>query len=475
MKRWIWPALAIVVLIVAGVTLVALPSTPEWTTSSADALAEFEAGEAALNKFYMTEALRHFERATEIDPGFLFAKWRVTRLRSMEGADQPSQFVDELMKADLSRLTPRERFFIEYWRAVENKQPEEAARLLDECVKASPNDTYILDRKARVAWLERDFDVADRVFQEVLERDLNWVTAYNMLGYIKMEQGRFKEAEEHFKSYRFIAPDQANPHDSLGELYITVGRYDEAEISLNRAIEIKKDFWASYLHLAIMFAYIGDFDAVERVIDRGRGAGMPDDARFGMECRARFAELANRDAWRRVFDERDSECVSGFENGFAAIVTHRAACHLGEWETAMAFEEEAARILADAEKSGNDELTLAFRPVIPHLEGVRHAIDGKLGAAEEQFRVSDDLLTFMGADVAMYKLYNRLLLVEALLASRKDAEAHQLLTAVRRINPPMVQEFEASGFRFLGLGRGEHGVDSAVVATSPPDGSRNAM
>lgn len=468
MKRWMWPILAIVVLIAAGVTLVALPSAPEWTTSSADALAEFEAGEAALNKFYMTEALRHFERATEIDPGFLVAKWRVTRLRLMEGADLPNRFVDELMKADLSGLTPRERFFIEYWRAAENNQPEEAARLLDECVKASPDDAYILDRKARVAWLDRDFDVADRLLQEVLERDLNWVTAYNMLGYIKMEQGRFKEAEEHFKSYRFIAPDQANPHDSLGELLIAVGRYDEAEITLNRAIEIKKDFWASYLHLAIMFAYIGDFDAVERVIDRGRGAGMPDEVLFGMECRARYAELANRAAWRRVFDERDSECVSGFENGLAAIVTHRAACHLGDWETAMAFEDEAARILAEAEKSGNDEIALAFRPVIPHLQGVRHAIDGMLDDSEERFRVTDDLLTFMGADVAMSKLSNRLLLVEVLLASGKDSEAHQLLSAVRRINPPMAQEFEASGFRALGLGRGKSFDSAATPKTEPP-------
>jgi tetratricopeptide (TPR) repeat protein len=463
-----WPALAIVILTAAGVSLVALPSTPEWTTSSADALAEFEAGEVALNKFYMAEALRHFERAVEIDPTFLIGKWRVMRLRLLEGADQPDQFVDELMKADLSGLTPRERVFIEFWRAGQNNQPEEEARLLDECIKASPDDPYILDRKARVAWIDRDFEVADRLLQEVLQRDPNWVTAYNMLGYIKMEQGRFKEAEEHFKSYRFIAPDQANPHDSLGELYITVGRYDEAEATLNKAIEIKEDFWDSYLHLAIMFAYIGDFDAVERVIDRGRGAGMPDELLVGMECRARYAELADRGAWRQVFDERVSDCVSGFENRLAAIVTHRAACNLGEWQKAMTIEDEAAKILADAEESGSDGIILSFRPVIPHLQGVRNAIEGKLDAAEERFRVSDDLLTFMGADPAMTKLYNRLLLVEVLLASGKDAEAHQLLSAVRRINTPMAREFEASGFRALGLDRGLPFDSAKAPKTEPP-------
>jgi tetratricopeptide (TPR) repeat protein len=474
MKRWMWPALAIVVLTAAGVTLVALPNAPKWTTSSTNALAEFEAGEVALNKFYITEALGHFERAVEIDPNFLVAKWRVMRLRRMEGADQPDQFVDELMQADLSGLTPRERFFIEFWRANQNNQPEEAARLLDECVKASPNDPYILDRKARVAWIDRDFDTADDLLQEVLERDLNWVTAYNLLGYIKMEQGRFKEAEEHFKSYRFIAPDQANPHDSLGELYITVGRYGEAESTLNRAIEIKSDFWASYLHLAIMFVYIGDFDAVDRVSDRGRAAGMPDDVLFGMECRARYAELAERGAWRQIFDERDSECARGFDNALAAIVIHRAACHLGEWETAMAIEDEAAKILAEAKKSGIDEIILTFAAVIPHLQGVRSAIEGKLEEAEERLRESDELLTFMGVDPAMTKLYNRLLLVEVLLASGKDAEAHQLLSAVRRINTQMAREFEASGFRVLGLGRGTP-VDSATAQKTEPPASITAL
>jgi len=62
-----------------------------------------------------------------------------------------------------------------------------------------------------------------------------------MLGYIRMMQGRFAEDEESFKSYRFIAPDQANPHDSLGELYITTGRYDEAEKILGLGSRLTPD------------------------------------------------------------------------------------------------------------------------------------------------------------------------------------------------------------------------------------------
>ena len=41
MKRWYWIAIAAAVVVAAGVTLVAVPTAPEWTTSSPEALAEY--------------------------------------------------------------------------------------------------------------------------------------------------------------------------------------------------------------------------------------------------------------------------------------------------------------------------------------------------------------------------------------------------------------------------------------------------
>jgi hypothetical protein len=94
------------------------------------------------------------------------------------------------------------------------------------------------------------------------------------------------------------------------------------------------------------------------------------------------------------------------------------------------------------------------RGVIHHMHGVRLAIQGDLAAAETRFRSTDDMLTFMGEGSAIYKLYNRLFLVETLLAGGKDAEAHQLLAKVRGVNPPIAEEFEEAGFKVLGLDRG---------------------
>ena len=455
MKRWIWPAIAIVALTTAGVTLIALPRTPEWTTVSPVAFSEYEAGDEALNKIYLEEARAHFERALDLDPDFLIAKLRVAQLLQGGNPEKADQLLRELAEADLTGLTPRERFFIEYRIAIHNRASDEAARLLDQCVEEHPNDPYIIAAKAGEVWHEGNLNKAERLYEHLLDIDPNWVVAYNALGYIKMMQGRFARAEESFKSYRYIAPDQANPHDSLGELFITTGRYEEARVSLERAIEIKPDFWNSYSHLSILMAYNGDTDAHQNLIDRARSAEMPDEDVLEMECRARYAELADRHAWQETLDERQSDCFSEFKSMFAAIVTHRAACRIGDWGLAGSIEDQTEEILKSAKENGSEDESAVLQAITLHMQGVNLAIQGEFESAEFLFRSTDEQLGFMMVDRGMFKLFNQTVLAETLLAAGKDADAHELLAAVRRINPAIVQEFEASGFRTLGLGRGE--------------------
>jgi tetratricopeptide (TPR) repeat protein len=454
MKRWFWAILVSVVLVAAGLTLVAFPRDPEWTSSSADARAEFTAGEDALRKVYTEEAAKHFRRALELDSDFLVAKWRLSQMMRPDESEQQRQLTEEVLKADLSSVTARERCMISYWRAAWNDQGDESARILDACIEEIPNDPYPLAWKAGRAWRAGHLEEAERLYQELLAIDPNWVVAYNALGYIKMMQTAFNEAEESFKSYRFIAPEQANPHDSLGELFMTIGRYSEAEESFEKAIEVRPDFWASYEHLAVLKSYTGDFAAVRGVIDRAAATGMPEPRLRKMSCRATYAEMAAKDRWKEILDQHDGPCVEGFFDGLSALLTHRAACETGDWRMARTIEDEAMGLLIDAEKDGNGELVRAFRAGLLHMQGIRAAFEGDLPAAQQRFQAADELLTFIAVDDGMYKLYNRMLLAETLLTDGKDAEAHSLLASIRSVNPAMVEDFEESGFRFLGLDRG---------------------
>ncbi len=452
MKRGMWLAIAAAVVVAVGVTLVALPRGPEWTTSSPEALREYQAAMDAEQKLYSGEVGEHLTRAYEADPGFLVAKLGYASHLGMTDKERADELRREVFDADLSKITPRERFFIEYAKAFREKRPEDGEALLNDYFARYPDDPYILYRKATWTWSRGDLEDAERLYQKLIEIRPNWVISYNQLGYIAMMQGRFAEAEEYFKSYKFVAPDQANPHDSLGELFITLGRYDEAEESLEKAIEIKPDFWPAFQHLVLLKAINGDEDGTQDVIERARTAGMPEEILASMTCFADYEEMASREAWQEILD-RPSDCVEGFKDGYAVVITHLAASRLGNWERAEKIEGETSEILAKVRESGEEKKTMVLEGALNHMQGVRLALQGDLAGAEERLRAADMGLTYVEAGTSWYKLYNRMFLAEILLAEGEDAEAHQLLSQVRSVNPMMVAEFEDSGFKVLGLER----------------------
>ncbi len=452
MKRWMWLTLAAVVVVAAGATLVALPKGPDWTSDSPEAVAAFQAGMDAEMKIYYEDAWRNFQRAVELDPDFVVANLFAIRTYRDDEEKCDAMWL-KVESADVTLLTPRERFYVERAKAGRAKQPEEAQRLLDDYLAKYPNDPYILNQKAQETWSRGELEDAERLYQRLVEIAPNWVIAYNQLGYINMMKGRFAEAEEYFKSYRFIAPDQANPHDSLGELFITQGRHDEAKDSLETAIEIKPDFWAAYQHLSLMQAFSGDTEGARQTIERFTAAGGPEDMVTSMKCLERYTAWRNAEAWQKIMDESDSECVKGFKEGYSTVTTHFAACKLGNFEKAMEMEVETANLIDKVKGYGAEKDLMSMRGAFLHMQGVRLALQGDYKGAEEKLRAADEGLTYVEAGVGMYKLFNRMVLAEVLLADRQDADAHGLLSSVRSVNPVLVAEFEEAGLRNLGLDR----------------------
>jgi hypothetical protein len=149
----------------------------------------------------------------------------------------------------------------------------------------------------------------------------------------------------------------------------------------------------------------------------------------------------------------DSKCVEGFREGFATVTVHLAACKLGEWEKAMELEVEAANLLEKVASYRSEKDLMTLRGAFLHMQGVRLALQGDYAGAEEKLRAADNELTYVEAGVGIYKLFNRVILAELLLADGQDAEAHGLLTKVRNVNPMMVAEFEDAGLTTIGFDR----------------------
>ena len=73
------------------------------------------------------------------------------------------------------------------------------------------------------------------------------------------EAGRFEEAVREFEHYARLAPREPNPFDSLGGVYLTLGKPAEAIQSYSRALDIDPGF-PSGTGLAYTFGMLGRFE-----------------------------------------------------------------------------------------------------------------------------------------------------------------------------------------------------------------------
>lgn len=458
MKRLLWLGLVAVAVVAAAVTIIALPKGPEWTSSSPEALAEFELALQAKMKLYQVDAVAHLEKAVELDPDFVMARLMLADYARYTDRTKADELVAKVLEADVDSLRPRERFYVERTRAMREKRTEDADRLLAEYRERYPDDPYLLEAAANIAFARGDNAESERLFRRLIEVGPNWVIAYNQLGYLTMREGRFAEAEEYLTSYRFIAPDQANPHDSLGEMYVILGRLPEAVQSFETALEIKPDFWDSYSHLVISRVMLQDFAGAAQAAAAVQGVpSCPNELPQALACLATCFETQMSGRWQEVLEPPAASCISDSSPlDLCFLVGHRAACQLGDWQAALAAEDALEAYLNESKEKGGSEKMRAdeARTDLLHMQGVRLALSGDLAGAEKNFTEVDGMLSYYNSFVGLFKLYNRLYLVETLLAQHRDAEAHQMLAKVRAVNPWLVARFEESGLKLLGLPRG---------------------
>jgi tetratricopeptide (TPR) repeat protein len=436
MKR-IALALVVALILLAGLALGLwrrhTARTSGWTTSSPEALAAFEEGLAAHMKFYEADARKAFEQALKLDPAFVAAKLQL--LDTTTDKAQREALLKELRAADREPLTLRERLLVEVILARVDGDRQRCEKLIAEYLPRLAKDPWAQLLAANQGWDGEDWKRAEEHYRKLLAIDPNWILARNNLGYLAMAQGHFAEAEEQFRAYRFVAPDQANPHDSLGELLTLTGRYTEAKAEFEAAVAIRADFCASYGNLLrIAFLEERTTDLVPAA-ERMRGPCDPELANRTRCTALTLLALATRDfeaPWREPL----LACTQGAEgtNPFS----HRMALLTGRLAEAQAMEEKLAGILAKAKGAGGRKMS-AGRVVLFHLQGMRELAAGRWAEAIAKLRESDGTSGYWGADLGVFKLFNRMNLALALELAGEAAAARAMVDEVRAVNPSLAE------------------------------------
>lgn len=151
--------------------------------------------------------------------------------------------------------------------------------------------------RAYMEMQDRDGDAA-AAFMKAVEVQPGYYGPLVSFGDFWRRRGNYVEAEKHWRQVIALAPKLQLGHINLGGLYGDMGRYDEAERELRRALEIEPTR-AVLNNLGSLYQYMGRDEEAIRFLERARAAGP--------ETHILLLNLG--DSYRRLGRARDAQAA----------------------------------------------------------------------------------------------------------------------------------------------------------------------
>jgi tetratricopeptide (TPR) repeat protein len=241
----------------------------EVTTDSQEAYQYYLEGREFMDKLYWTEAIDSFQRAVEADSTFAMAYGALAYAGYIvdapvawqkEHSDKAMRFMDG--------ATERERYFILAMDAYIREDFDRSFEELERLIARYPDDKKAHAAMALMQYSGREYEEALVSARKAIDLDPSHKEMLNILVYCYERLGDLDNAIEAVNTYIEVAPDEANPYDTRGDLYAYSGRVDRAIDSYEKALEIKPDFYNSLQKMGHMHLYSGNYEEAEMYYNR---------------------------------------------------------------------------------------------------------------------------------------------------------------------------------------------------------------
>jgi tetratricopeptide (TPR) repeat protein len=239
----------------------------EAATSSIEAYNDFLRGKEDIEKYDMDGARCFLERAVEKDPEFGLAYFYLARVCCcLDDAPKASEALEKFQKCR-KKVSGKDSLYVNALLArVFEKNDEKYMEILKEIEKEYPEDKRVHVDLAVCYERMKMFDEAVNEYSKAIELDPNFGHALNSLACLYIEMGNTDKALEYFRRYALALPEDPRPFDSMGDIYFTMGKFDEAKKNYEKALDIKPGFETAW-KLAYLYASGEDYDNVMKWID----------------------------------------------------------------------------------------------------------------------------------------------------------------------------------------------------------------
>jgi tetratricopeptide (TPR) repeat protein len=186
-------------------------------TKSAEAQKFVEVAIDQYENHLLDDSVHTARLAVAKDPQFALAcaVWSYAPRRSTPNPEAARKA--ELLSA---RATTEEQMLVKFLTTVQKADMLPAITAMNDLLARFPKHRHALFPTSEWLYSQQDYDRSVTMLEQIIKLDPNFATAYNMLGYAKVETGTPDPAKSiaYLKRYAELEPGQPNPEDSLGEV-----------------------------------------------------------------------------------------------------------------------------------------------------------------------------------------------------------------------------------------------------------------
>ena len=148
--------------------------------------------------------------------------------------------------------------------------------LLTDIFKKSP-ESVVAKTEFGILMLNKDRELAKRLSLEVYEKYPDYVQNLNLRAAIEVQEGNFTGAEKLLERVLELRPKHQNTLQNLSRVYFTLGKYQEAEKTLNSLVS-QYGGTGNVIFYALVQAKNGRFDQARETLYGFFGPDIKDDA-----------------------------------------------------------------------------------------------------------------------------------------------------------------------------------------------------
>ena len=396
------------------------------TTSSMGAYNYYLKGSDAFSKNHWDDAQLFLKKAVELDPKFADAYFQLGRIYEWLGDTRARNDAYEKAMLYSDRTTIKQKMLIEAFYASDvERDPEKGIRILRQILKEYPQETRF---HYRLGWI---FQYKMNFLEEAIEEYRKYLATgpnprpyvYNQLGYIYMIRGEFEISLEYFKKYEALSPGDANPKDSLAELYFIIGRLDESIAKYKEVIDIKNDFYMAYFSVGYIYALKEDYVEALQWIDRSTEIAPTSRVKAESYLWRGFyhywlgSYTESLDCLRQIPD-LVKETGNELMESLAFRITAWLYMNTGRYDQSREFHQKCLEIW---EKIYPEQI-MWYQAYYHFCCGFVDVMEGKIDSAESELADLKSLLSEVTADVELLEFYRDSLHGEVFLAKNRYEE-----------------------------------------------------